>query len=420
MSELYNQNYSELLTYLVDGELNDTESAALFTRLADNEDLRTEMQDHLRIRESVRNDSEAFTPPIDATKAVFTSLGFNPPYAQTPMVQPNPWMNYAKKYGSIAMLMLLSSIFTAVFMMNIYEQQETNVAANGAKDEIPSISSKSNDIAPINAAEAKIAQVNSNKNQRNSVQNNTGAVTDNNINTTSSASDEPVIAQNNPEIANNGSQSSFQQNAFINSIPQVNYSNKNNSPSHFPAGMDNRGGTLSMPDIIEVESMQTDAPASSESRGYMITGTGNVGQGSIGADANLSTGYNIGVYLSNSQNFQIGFLFGREPFSIQVLNESNGQYENNPNQPVTWAGVSGRYQFSGLTFAQSFTPYGNMVLGATEYGMLGKFGTGLQYNITNSIGTAFGFEYSLLSYSNQLQNRIYNKFGLTGTLLIRL
>jgi len=416
MSELYNQNYSELLTYLVDGELNDTESAALFTRLADNEDLRTEMQDHLRIRESVRNDSEAFTPPIDATTAVFTSLGFNPPYAQTTLVQPNPWMSYVKRYGSIALLMLVSSVFTAVFMMNYYDRQDSNIADNGTKNNIPSISSKSDDIAPINAASLATAQANSDNRQSNSLQDNARIVKQN-THSNIPAAPEQLIASNSPVDA---AQGNLQQNNFANNIPQTNYSNSNNPPVRFPSDMDNRGGSFTMPDIIEVESVQSDQPSSSESKGYMITGTGSLGQGSIGADANLSAGYNIGIYLSNSQNFQIGFLFGREPFSIQVLNESNGQYENNPNQPVTWAGVSGRYQFSDLTFASSFVPYGNMILGATEYGMLGKFGTGLQYNITNSIGTALGFEYSLLSYSNQLQNRIYNKFGLTGTLLIRL
>jgi negative regulator of sigma E activity len=419
MSEIYNQNYSELLTYLVDGELNDTESAALFTRLADNEDLRTEMQDHLRIRESVRNDSEAFTPPIDATKAVFTSLGFNPPYAQTNMVPTNPWMNYAKRYGSIALLMLVSSIFTAVFMMNIYEKQETNIASNDSKNPIPSISSKSDDIAPIDAAIASPAQINDNNIQRNSSQNKAGNGIENKHSSIATTT-EPVIAANNSDVKNNSNQGNMPQNTFASNIPQTNYSNKYNTPTRFPSDMGNRGGIFEMPEIIEVESSQTDAASSSESRGYMITGTGSFGQGSIGADANLAAGYNLGIYLSNSQNFQIGFLFGREPFSIQVLNESNGQYENNPNQPVTWAGVSGRYQFSNLTFANSFIPFGNMVLGATEYGMLGKFGTGLQYNITNSIGTALGLEYSLLSYSNQSQNIIYNKFGLTGTLLIRL
>lgn len=69
-------NYSELLHDFLDGTLGSEHQEALFIALAQEAELRSEMQQFLRIKRAVQNDTEAFMPPPEARDAIFARLGF--------------------------------------------------------------------------------------------------------------------------------------------------------------------------------------------------------------------------------------------------------------------------------------------------------------------------------------------------------
>lgn len=69
-------NYSELLHDFLDGTLGSEHQEALFIALAQEAELRSEMQQLMRIKRAVQNDTEAFMPPPEARDAIFARLGF--------------------------------------------------------------------------------------------------------------------------------------------------------------------------------------------------------------------------------------------------------------------------------------------------------------------------------------------------------
>mgnify|MGYP007034011222 CR=1 FL=1 len=86
-------NYSELLHDFLDGTLAGEHQESLFHALAQDIDLRAEMQQLLRIKRAVQSDTEAFMPPPEARDAIFARLGFGAsapiptPPVQVPSVQ---------------------------------------------------------------------------------------------------------------------------------------------------------------------------------------------------------------------------------------------------------------------------------------------------------------------------------------------
>ncbi|MBD1206988.1 MAG: hypothetical protein H9535_01045 [Ignavibacteria bacterium] len=72
-------NYSELLHDWIDGTLASQHEEAVFIALAHDPELRTELQDLIRIRAAVQNDTAAFTPSPADTSAIFGRLGFSVP-----------------------------------------------------------------------------------------------------------------------------------------------------------------------------------------------------------------------------------------------------------------------------------------------------------------------------------------------------
>ena len=118
-------NYSELLHDFLDGTLGSEHQEALFIALAQEAELRSEMQQLLRIKRAVQNDTEAFMPPPEARDAIFARLGFGtalptPPVPlQTPVAASTlaeAAMSAAPKAGRFLWReVLLSSLATSLF-----------------------------------------------------------------------------------------------------------------------------------------------------------------------------------------------------------------------------------------------------------------------------------------------------------------
>jgi predicted AAA+ superfamily ATPase len=77
MNTIQDEQYSQLLNQLLDGELEQSSEAVLYSELANNNELRSEFRDLLKIKNSIKHDNEAFTTPLNTTTALFSSLGFS-------------------------------------------------------------------------------------------------------------------------------------------------------------------------------------------------------------------------------------------------------------------------------------------------------------------------------------------------------
>jgi|GEM_PF-2746140 len=79
MNENLHNTPSEWLTFMLDGELDKTQEAELYSQLGNDPALQSEMNELIAISKSVKKDTEAFTPPLSATKNIFETLGINNP-----------------------------------------------------------------------------------------------------------------------------------------------------------------------------------------------------------------------------------------------------------------------------------------------------------------------------------------------------
>jgi len=130
------QNPSEMLHLLFDGELDSSMETPLYASLVQNEDLRSELRELIAIRDSIRRDVEAYTPPFAATQGIFSKLGYTPPIIPK-AVNNAPfgfWGLMRQKLWNPAVTAFLASIITALLFLNFYQGNEndnTQLASSG-------------------------------------------------------------------------------------------------------------------------------------------------------------------------------------------------------------------------------------------------------------------------------------------------
>jgi hypothetical protein len=126
MENFDNYTNSELLTMLLDGELDAANEAELFRSLADNPELQQQMEYQLAMKEAVKNDTEAFTPPIDTTTGLFNKLGYAVP-AGIPAVSAFWNSIFNRRAVATAALLLVGALsVTGIVLTN----NDSDVASN--------------------------------------------------------------------------------------------------------------------------------------------------------------------------------------------------------------------------------------------------------------------------------------------------
>ena len=121
MNNLTGNSASEKLILYLDGELDPIQEQELFDQLAADAELQSEMNELISIRETVSNDAEAFTPPLEATQAVFNSVGISNPSSN---VVSMPWFT---KFGKPVAAALIASLVTTFYLVDFYETKITEL-----------------------------------------------------------------------------------------------------------------------------------------------------------------------------------------------------------------------------------------------------------------------------------------------------
>jgi hypothetical protein len=405
MKEYNNLNPSELLHQFLDGELDITQEKQLFSELATNEELRTEMRELLAVRETVQNDLEAFTPPPESAGIIFGRVGLNHPVsgstAGSAILRRNIFTSLVRRVWVPVAAAVVASLITAWFLTNEYDSRFANL-----EKKIPVVSSSEN------------KNNNSSSFSGNASNNNEGPVRERKI----YVYQKPlVIYRDNPELVASDNKPADEANSDErNGIASLEMADTRNlGLEQAAAGFKHQQSKLSFSTrSMTYKPMET-------SRGnrnkYSIVMRGmsaaSFPSASVPLQGNaIFSNMSLGGYMDYTKSIKVGFEFGREPFGQEFVNIENAVgnvYEQNPL--MFWGALGVSYEMPEpppLIFGGR--PYAGLLVGGTEQGPMGKFISGLHFISQDmGLGVFFGIEGSMLWYENQ--GRAYNtkKIGFT-------
>lgn len=394
MNNLTGNNSSEMLHLLLDGELAQVQEVPLFNALAGNEELRGEMKDLIAIRNSVQRDDEAYIPPFAATAAVFQGVGFSLPTAGAALSAGSAGGGFFGILKSVWLPVVvagLSALITYYIVSGNYNEQIANLKSGIQKNSILN-NAQSNAGIGGNIENTKIPEpkviiryvkvptiVANEVNDKRFLE--TPSI-EPIVNKISSSS---IIYQNpapiNASVLNNNALKP------ISAVYQPMYSKLSLHPKEYMFIL--RGLTGST-----IPSVNASTPAGS-------------------GISNISLGF---YFLSPYDNIHIGVEGGQEPFSQDFVNTEGGKryrYEQRPNVAFGGVGAIGKLN-SKIDFLFDAVPFGQLFIGGSELGPLGKMMAGLTWGSDSwGLNAFLGLEGSFLTYQNQGIWYTSQKIGIT-------
>jgi hypothetical protein len=419
MSNILGNTPSEMLHLFVDGELSSSQEHILFSELAGNDDLQSEMRELLSIRDSVQNDIEAFTPPVEATQGVFSRLGFTSPGNQ-PIPAPLPYSggimsNFVRKAWLPVAAALVASLGTFLLLQNndgkeVIQAKSNNIPITRSVDNNDLAMSAGSIIAsPLSNGASALSGVNVHKSQsvtsKSSRTNNTIAL--NNGSYMAPANFAVQIIPQRNKIANNDIIENANSltlidyalpistnrisNGLINDFPGYEQGNVNYLPLSSLGSSEKSGLSMVMRGIHAESYPGSNLP----SKAYPIF-------------SNMS----LGLHYQLSENFQLGAEIGQEAFGQILRTPTEITYQN---PMVFWGAASIKYEAGSHLFnLAGAEPFAQVLLGGTEMGPLAKGIIGLQFVSADwGFGMNFGIEGTTLLYN--FNNELYrtDKLGIT-------
>ncbi|MFP4369804.1 MAG: hypothetical protein ACLFR2_09505 [Candidatus Kapaibacterium sp.] len=419
----YNENSpSEMLNLLLDNELDEAKESAVFSELAGDAALQQEFKELMSIRESVRNDIEAFTPPAEATRNVFGELGFAPPIGNGDSRRALPWYSKWKKLAIPAIGLIALSLI-GISTINHFNRSETNnnkaaVQADVVSERKEAIPTDKNAVNEHDIPLVSSSETNSPDNNKaagmNQANDHTSAEPSNAAN--NGGNNNNILSSNDNSIAASVSRNKIASNSFIpNHVAASNPIYTESEPFMAPGSSER---------ILALNNAMNYTPASitvpgraqiSNSRSWKIYARNIYPLSSAEQDLQRTTNpltENIGLafMFGLNDNFNIGFEFSNEP----IMNK--GQ-----DPTVMRLGLAFRYEIKQINLLGIY-PYGQLGIGGSTLGSPDFRGNiGLQYSINNKLGLNFGYEYSYIFYKLDQPNTTISssewfetdKFGVT-------
>ena len=391
MKELNNLTHSEMLTLLMDGELPETQETALFAAMAENDALRDELRELLAIRESVRQDTEAFTPPAESAGAVFSQLGLNHPSYTGPAAAAGATAgtaisNIFRRAWAPALALLIGVMGTALVITD--SEQEITQNQTSA---IPVVQSTETETSDISSA----------------LQNNETTET-----TENTGSNTVVSAKSDNNTQASIAANDTQQEDNINAVPE-----KETASMMF---REVSNSNLAAADNFSGQGLSRFAdPAFVKAGGFSLTPARPVEEtdfslftrGISNFNAAGNYGFAAGVYFGHIGNVRIGAEAGQLAIYAPSLN-SGAESE------VLFGSFVFHYNINSLSISENFYPYAQLSLGGTEFGPLGNMMLGLQYDLTSFLSINAGLDGNLIYYNRSVgPSEIINNYGITGGLI---
>jgi hypothetical protein len=388
---------------LLDGDLEAMHESTLFGELALNADLRSEFKQQLAIRSAVQNDRVALIPPVALTSSVFSGLGFAGPLAGAAAgaVGGSILSTWLPKVGIPLLAAATATAITWGVMQSDTPQQQAMQPQTQAPVGIQAAPQQ----PAVKAGETIIVEKPCTHDAQLAVLRRDNAALRAELDRTPSqpAVDQPLAEQNTertemPAVAMQPAQRVTLTNAMTLSqtsdqrvIQQTTLQPISMRSMMFPAFIVQMRG-MSASSLVDVN-----APAQS-------TWYENVG---------------LGLLYQLSDNHAVGLEMGSEIFPMSFQGNVNGQVIQYQQQPQSmWAGAAYRYTLSQLG-SSGFAPFGQVLLGGTSFGPLGRLTAGFQYSPAGPLSFMLGVEGTAMAYQFNSAWFSSSKLGLTYGVAVR-
>lgn len=388
---------------LLDGDLEAMHESTLFGELAVNADLRSEFKQQLAIRSAVQNDRVALIPPVALTSSVFSGLGFAGPLAGAAAgaVGGSILSTWLPKVG----IPLLAAATATAITWGVMQSGTPQQPAMQPQTQAPVGMQAAPQQPAVKAGETIIVEKPCTHDAQLAVLRRDNAALRAELDRTPSqpAVDQPLAEQNTertemPAVAMQPAQRVTLTNAMTLSqtsdqrvIQQTTLQPISMRSMMFPAFIVQMRG-MSASSLVDVN-----APAQS-------TWYENVG---------------LGLLYQLSDNHAVGLEMGSEIFPMSFQGNVNGQVIQYQQQPQSmWAGAAYRYTLSQLG-SSGFAPFGQVLLGGTSFGPLGRLTAGFQYSPTGPLSFMLGVEGTAMAYQFNSAWFSSSKLGLTYGVAVR-
>jgi hypothetical protein len=397
MKDYINNTNSELLTQLLDGELNVMHEESLYAELGKSKELQEELRQQLLIRDAIGKDTEAFTPPAAAVSGLFEKLGYATPYAVptgNSALKETFWHTMFKRATvSIAVLALLT--FGGYNLVGVFNNGEADSAiADGTP--IVSESNQSNDayqqVNEINN-DGEVVTINNTKN----IPTVNSYVVENSSTTkvTTTENTETVISPKTELLATNNSNSDLLATNFTDNKALVNpvyASNPNNSTFNMNLTMNSGFNS------VEFTKSEFSKPSNISLYMKLLSMT----------SFDNSMPFAAGVRLETSEYISFAIEVGQQSYSATVTSDIDDNILINKDMSVTFGAIFFRYDVKQLEFFNVVHPYIQLGAGAGNFGKYmfrGNVGIECQ-PFDTGVSFMLGLEESKLYYPTQ--NKSYN------------
>ncbi|MFC2131314.1 hypothetical protein ACFLSQ_07755 [Bacteroidota bacterium] len=418
MMNTYNpHNPSEMLHLLVDGELESSLETPLYASLLENEELRSELRELIAIRESIRKDVEAYTPPVAATRGIFARLGYTapvpPPVATTGTVGFLGLLR--QKLWNPAVTAVVASVITALFFLNFSsnENSGSNPAYASAGNAGNNITALSPAIIPETVEQPEVLNKTETPAPVEIVY--VTKYIDREVQQTSQVIEEEPVAETIIPVSDDVNQD------LLSSVSPISFFSFDNVKLH---PLQRSTGVAQDREFSLVNNYYQDNNKG-HSLQLQIKGISGMSFPQVDVkDVNEKSLNNIsfGAFTPLSDFIQFGLEAGWEQFNLSYFDIENNTVYNIQEEarPMLWVGMGIKMalqeQIEVLAYSQ---PFIHLTLASTQFGPLGKATTGLQFVNSNGVGIMLGIEGSWLVYQND--NRWYSseKYGITYGMFMR-
>lgn len=428
----------EKILNFLEGDLNESAEQSLFEELLHEPGLRASIRHFYEINAAIRNDHEAFSPPIEAESKL--GLAF-----QTLALGGAESMATSANAGFITSVLLpkiglVTSLVTAFFMGSIlthsFHSPEKFATFGGSTKGYAAIQQTDKSIFEENLFSNKAYL--SNKLQSDNSSFNSGSFSNKNLATNDKVEYRTItkyVYLNRPQkpaipnfVAkadnakylpkfegvnfNLGNNLQPKNEIYYKAIQKIEAKDlqegnfaENNVANNLSMKV-KQNAPISMPLVIEEE----ESPKLiSELRHQIQTNVSNSVAGS--GDSKFYDDMVFGFYVNFLPTLPIGIETGVERYA-QTLKVNSGDTIYIDQKPrYYWVGLSGRY----YPFEQStFNPYVQGTLGATSVGPLIRGRVGTDFEFSESIGFTFGLESSAMFYTFNRQNLFSGRWGATS------
>jgi hypothetical protein len=457
--------YSRMIHDYLDGELDQMQQDILFAELATNQDLRTDFNQQVKLQVVTQSDMALITPPLEATNAIFSSLGFSIPSEEylknlvgdTVATSPiSSIKRFWSKHIALNIILLLLLLTTGTMLVvnpdflnsngdsNQADRSSVQDEDNAVKTQLSGLSSvpivssfadNSTDESPANSVSGVNMNPGSNSNQRRVNTNNAFS-----FNNESNPANSNVIGTESELTSNENFQKQklFSDDELIsdasgdNSLTELAYSrinsnlsvhsnvylnpvqNRENSFDLFNLyGLLNNSGNPFSPFyvdntnwLIQVRSLSLLNPINRINLSQSFDKREEVPWNN---NLSFSALYKLNPY------WAFGVEVGLEAFT-QIFNYRNEDGQNNKyyqNPQLLWYGVTGRFTMPEFLWEDVVYPYAQITVGGTSVGPVVRPQIGLMVQPTGLLRLNAGLEAPYLFYRVSGITYGSGKYGLS-------